>query len=86
MQKYAGRIFEELGLCGVVRIDFLYDEENNKIYVCEVNAIPGSLAYYFFERGKVLINEFIEKLVKIAEKQRDYTHNFNDDFVTEVLG
>ncbi len=86
LQKYAGRIFEELGLCGVVRIDFLYDEENNKIYVCEVNAIPGSLAYYFFERGKVLINEFIDKLVKIAEKQRDYTHNFNDDFVTEVLG
>jgi len=86
MQKYAGRIFEELGLLGVVRIDFLYDESKNKVYVCEVNAIPGSLAYYLFERGKVLINEFIEKLVKIAEKQRDVSQNFNDDFVTEVLG
>ena len=48
---------------GVVRIDFLYDEQKDKLYVCEVNAIPGSLSFYFFERGKVLINAFLENLM-----------------------
>lgn len=85
LKAYAAKVFKVLNLSGVARIDFLYDETNNKIYVCEVNSVPGSLAYYFFERGKVLINDFVLRLIEIAENKAKKVDNFNTDFVTKVL-
>lgn len=39
------QIYDKLGFQGVIRVDFLVDNTTNKIYVNEINAIPGSLAY-----------------------------------------
>lgn len=33
--------FKELGLKGYARIDFFYDEEDDKIYINEINTLPG---------------------------------------------
>ena len=71
----AKKIFVLLELRGVVRIDFLYDEKNNKIFVCEVNAIPGSLAFYFFKKNRIIVNDLMEKLIDTAENQEIKTVN-----------
>lgn len=42
------RVYSTLNMFGVVRFDFLIDE-NDKLYINEVNTIPGSMAYYLFE-------------------------------------
>ena len=34
---------------GVVRIDYLVDQDTNDLYVNEINTIPGSLAFYLWE-------------------------------------
>lgn len=78
-------VFLLLNLSGVVRIDFLYDEKTNKIYICEVNSIPGSLAFYFFERGKVLINDFVEKLIDLAQSKLENQSKIKIDFATQIL-
>lgn len=41
IKEYAKRIFKGLNCIGYARIDFFYDEENNKIYINEINTIPG---------------------------------------------
>ena len=85
MKNIASKIFENLGLTGVVRIDFLFDEANKKLFVCEVNAIPGSLAFYFFAKGKIVINDFVERLIEIAEKKKN---NFNEvcvEYIADIL-
>jgi D-alanine-D-alanine ligase len=42
----------------VARIDFLYS--NNKLYLCEINTIPGTLAFYLWSQGfEQLLNEMI---------------------------
>ncbi len=84
MQTIAGQIFAGLGLRGVVRIDFLYDAANDKVYVCEVNAIPGSLAYYFFKKNKIVTNDLILRLISIAEKGFE-NRCFDKNFVTNIL-
>ena len=85
IKSIAEKLFLKLGLFGVVRIDFLYDEKNSRVYVCEVNAIPGSLAYYFFKKNLIVRNDLIEKLIKIAEN--NYNKNkINSDFVVDLLG
>ncbi|MBO5866454.1 MAG: ATP-grasp domain-containing protein, partial [Clostridia bacterium] len=39
------QIYQKLSFQGVIRVDFLVDKSNGKIYVNEINSIPGSLAY-----------------------------------------
>jgi len=41
IKEYSEKAFKILGARGMARIDFLYDEINNKIYLNEINTIPG---------------------------------------------
>ena len=85
IKKIAVKIFESLNLRGVVRIDFLFDEKNGKLYVCEVNAIPGSLSFYFFSKNEILINNFTAKLIKIAENSKGLDEQINREFITDII-
>lgn len=84
IKSIASKIFIKLGLHGVVRIDFLFDEKNDKIYVCEVNTIPGSLAYYFFKKNKILVNDLVEKLINVANNNFDKV-KINNNLVVDIL-
>ena len=64
--------------------DFLFDELSSKIYICEVNAIPGSLAYYFFKKNKILTNDLLEKLIGVAERNYKKTR-IKEEFIVDLL-
>lgn len=63
---YSKRIYQHLNLNGVVRIDYLYDQNNDIIYLNEINTIPGSLAYYLFEGLGITYIKLMEILMKNA--------------------
>ena len=44
--ELAKKVFLVLNNRGIVRIDFLIDNKKKKVYVNEINTIPGSLSYY----------------------------------------
>lgn len=46
----ATRVYKELSLSGVVRFDFMYDCDNDIVFLNELNTIPGSFAYYLFPK------------------------------------
>lgn len=77
-------VFKVLGLKGIVRIDFLYDEKDGKVYICEVNAVPGSLAYYFFAKNRIVTNSLIERLVEIAHSE-DFCDKLAAGYMTNIL-
>ena len=60
--KKAKTIYTDLNASGIVRIDFLYDTDNKKLYFNEINNIPGSLATYLFEKANIPINDLIDML------------------------
>ncbi|MBQ3502637.1 MAG: ATP-grasp domain-containing protein [Clostridia bacterium] len=64
---YTRRIYQAFGLSGVVRIDYLYDETNDTIYLNEINTIPGSLSYYLFEGLGITYIKLMEILIKNAQ-------------------
>lgn len=41
IKEYAIKIFIGLECKGYARIDFFYDEENNEVYINEINTLPG---------------------------------------------
>lgn len=57
IKKYALEIFKGFDMKGVVRIDFMIDEANDKVYANEVNTIPGSFAFYLFEPAGLPISK-----------------------------
>ena len=55
----------------IARIDFLYDLDNEKLYVNEINTIPGALSYYLIESKGIYFDELLDKLIALTMK-RDY--------------
>lgn len=72
VKQYACATFKVLGSSGVCRIDFMQDMDTGKIYVNEINSIPGSLAFYLWEKSGVSFPELMDTLIKLAiDRKRD---------------
>jgi D-alanine-D-alanine ligase len=66
IRRLAGETFRVLGCEGVSRVDFLVDERSDKIYVNEINTIPGSLSFYLWEATGFPFSELMDILVNQA--------------------
>ncbi len=77
--------FKALGCNGLVRIDFLYDVEAEKIYINEINTIPGSLAFYLWEPLGIPYKKLIDKLIQLSLKRVRDEKNLLNSFDTNVL-
>lgn len=73
IQDYAKGAFKSVDCCGDARIDFLYD--GNNIYVNEINTIPGSIAFYLWEKSEISFNNLITKIIELSEKQNEQRNN-----------
>ena len=69
LKKYAIATFKAINASGVARIDFLIDYEKRKIYINEINTIPGDLSTYLWLDKKVQPEELIENLIELAFKE-----------------
>ena len=85
VEKVAVGAFKALGSSGVVRIDFLVYEKEKKIYINEVNNIPGSLSFYLWEPIGKEYTELLDDMINIGI--RDYkmriakTHSFDTNIL-----
>ena len=81
VEEYAKIIFKTLNCKGVIRIDYIYDLKDKKLYVNEVNIIPGSLAYYLWEYNGLSFKQELVNIIDIAIK--DNLKNSQKTFVFE---
>ena len=79
------KAFRSLGASGVVRIDFLIDKKNKKVYANEINSIPGSLSFYLWDKTDKTYQELLNSTLNIAI--RDYKDRINKThtFDTNIL-
>lgn len=78
IQKLAQKTYYALECDGIVRIDFLYDENQRLLFVNEVNTIPGSLAFNLFSYPFCdLLNAVIDEAIESFAKKRDLIYTFN---------
>lgn len=49
-----------------VRLDFLYDSTNDILYFNEINNIPGSLAFYLWEKSGLSFSDLIDEILDIG--------------------
>lgn len=85
VETIAAKAFKAVGLSGVCRIDFLIDKNDNKVYINEINAIPGSLSFYLWEPKGKKYRELLEEIIKIGIKNYQDNNNKVHSFDSNIL-
>ena len=77
IQFLAGETFRALSCHGVSRVDVMIEGKSErdasgcrKIFVNEINTIPGSLSFYLWEGSGMKFDEEMEHLVQLALKRK----------------
>lgn len=90
IETVAVAAFKSLGASGCCRIDFLIDDKAQKVYINEINSIPGSLAFYLWEAKGVdytsLLGDMINIAVKDHKKRISKTHSFDSNILAGFRG
>ena len=85
LKMYAINTFKAINARGVARIDFLIDDKSKKIYVSEINTMPGSLSLYLWLPKKKSQTELINDLIKIAIEEYKSKNNLILAFENNLL-
>lgn len=73
IRNMAAETFRVLGCHGVSRVDVMIDENDNSVYVNEINTIPGSLSFYLWEATGLSFTALMDELVSLALKRKRET-------------
>lgn len=68
---------------GIVRIDYLYDTKNDKVYLNEINIILGSLSFYLWKDMKY--KDLLENIIELGIKNYKNKSRKQTSFETNVL-
>lgn len=85
VETVAKKAFKALGSSGCCRIDFLIDSKKNKVYVNEINSIPGSLAFYLWEPSGKDYTELLDDMINIGIKDYKKRSSKTYTFDTNIL-
>lgn len=78
------KAFKILNCKGIVRIDFLIDEEKQQVYLNEINTIPGSLSNYLW-KDKYSFTKMLDKLIEYSIAEYNTIKNKVTNFNSNVL-
>lgn len=78
-------IYQILNHSGIIRIDYLYDSVKNKLYFNEVNTIPGSYAFYLFDKDKLPFDKILDMLIKEAILKKKQQNKKIRSFSSNIL-
>lgn len=85
IQRLAKETFKVLGCSGISRVDFLIDQEINKIYVNEINTIPGALSWYLFEASGRKFEDVLEEAIDIAIRRHSDREKLTFSYDQNIL-
>ncbi len=85
VETIAVKAFKALGSSGNSRIDFLIDDKAKKVYINEINSIPGSLAFYLWDAKDINFTKVLEDMINIGikdyKKRISKTHSFESNIL-----
>lgn len=73
------KVYLDFKLTGIVRVDFLVKED--KIYICELNTIPGSLSSYMFSNFNDVLMYQISKAKLYNYKKKQHKDCFKSNLL-----
>ena len=84
VQTLACQAFAAFGCAGVTRVDFLIDAQE-RVFINELNTIPGSFSFYLWEPAGVPFVELLDELLDLALAERAERARTTTVFDTNLL-
>jgi len=82
--------YKAIGASGIARVDFLIDNDDNQVYMNEINTLPGSLYHHNWRKAGVSSVELVEHLITLAEERFaskcETTSTFSSTVLKQVSG
>ena len=85
IRTMAVKAFQAMGGSGVARIDFMIDTAENKVYLNEINTIPGSLSFYLWKPVGISYPQLLDRMIALALKRAREEAEIVYSFDTNVL-
>ena len=63
----------------------MLDQDNGKIYLNEINTIPGSLSFYLWQPLGMSYKELLDRMITLAVKRHRQSKAVTHSFKTNVL-
>jgi D-alanine-D-alanine ligase len=84
IREYAVRAYKAIDCAGMARVDFFVEKDTNKVYLNELNSLPGftqiSMYPKLWEASGLPYNKLVDRLIELAmerKAERDHTsHTF----------
>lgn len=83
--KYSKLCYEKLFMKGVIRFDFIFDNIEERLYLNELNTIPGSFANYLFKTKNISFSKMLDEMIDYAIYQHDLECKLVKSFDSSVL-
>ena len=85
IQELALKTFHVIDCSGVIRIDFMIDQDANEIFVNEINSIPGSLSFHLWRATNLEYTKLLDELIDLALKRDREEKNITNSFDSNIL-
>ena len=66
IENYSKKVYRLLCAKGCLRVDFLYDSKKKKLYIDEVNTIPGYFSHHLWPEKNIDYKELMDKMIDEA--------------------
>ncbi len=76
--------FRNLGGKGIARVDFMVDKKGT-VYFNEINTMPGSLAFYLWEKTNLPFPKLVSRLVELAVEDFESKQEKVTTFESNIL-
>ena len=80
IREYAVRAYKAIDCAGMARVDFFVEKDTNKVYLNELNSLPGftkiSMYPKLWEASGLPYNKLVDRLIELAmerKAERDHT-------------
>ncbi len=83
--EYAKRAFEAIDGSGLARVDFLVSPDEKTIYINEINTLPGSFAFYLWEKTNLPFPKLLDKLIELGKQRFEERNSRITTFSSNIL-
>ena len=78
-------VYRVTGCTGIARVDFLIDAKTNRVFVNEVNTLPGSLYHHNWKASGVSNIDLVQKLIQLGEERFEKEQRVVRTFKSSLL-
>lgn len=85
ISEYAKVAFTALDGSGMARVDFLVSPDEKTIYINEINTLPGSFAFYLWEKTNLPFSKLLDKLIELGRERFTIRNGRITTFSSNIL-